>query len=211
MRLLKGCRRLTVLFDRSALEHQLSLLVNQEINKPLIFNLEMGDANGCRSTWLNSLLYLCEQFSLSNRTTGNEPYLWHANNMLMSLLLEIQPHNYSHLLSRDEKANSPKFVRRAIAYIEEHVRQPISLTELASFAGTSTRTLQRGFLKYTGKNPCEYIRLVKVHAVYEALKAACPGSQVSDILYDYGISSFGHFTRAYKGVYGCTPSETLNK
>ncbi|NIB40666.1 AraC family transcriptional regulator [Pseudomaricurvus alkylphenolicus] len=211
MRLWRGSRRLTILFEREALEQHLCQLLNADIKQPLVFDLSMPDGNEHSQSWLRSLLYFCEQLSLFGDVGASEHFLQSVNKMLMSLLLDIQPHNYSHFLKRETVLKNPRHVRSAITYIEEHLRQSISLSELAAAVCVSTRTLQKGFKTYTGKTPKEYITNKRIRAIHEELRNCAAGEQVADILHKYSVASFGHFSRAYKEVYGCTPSETMRK
>lgn len=199
------------MFEREALEHQLSQLINRNLKEPLMFDLSMDGDESRGAAWTRSLSYLCDQLTFSEQMLACEPFLRHSSDMLMSLLLELQPHNYSGLLHHDPAVKSPRHVRRAIAYIEEHIEQPISLAELASAVGVTARTLQKGFLRYTENTPSEYIRSVRIRTVHEALLKANPEQQVGEVLLEYSVTSFGHFSRSYKEIYGCTPSETLKK
>lgn len=210
VRLQKGSSRLIVMLEREALERQLSLMLNRNLKDPLLFDLSMKTGEQ-HAAWTRTLSYLCDQFSLSAQVLDCESFLRHSSNMLMSLLLEIQPHNYSSLLHEDAVDKSPRHVRRAIDYIEEHIQQPISLVDLASEVGVTTRTLQKGFMRFTERTPSEYIRIVRINKIHEALLAANPEQRVTEVLLQYGVSSFGHFSRSYKNKYGCTPSETLKK
>jgi AraC-like DNA-binding protein len=211
MRFQKGSSRLIVMFEREALEHQLAQLISRCIKEPLLFDLTMAGDSAQSIAWSKSLFYMCEQFSLSKQMLESDAFVKHASNMLMSQLLELQSHNYTHLLHHDPVIRSPQHVRRAIAYIEEHIEEPIFLAELASAVGVSARTLQKGFLRYLDSTPSEYIRSLRMHVVHGALIKAEPTKQVSEILLQYGITSFGHFSSAYKKVHGCSPSETLKR
>ena len=210
MKLQQGSKRLIIMLEREALEQQLCRLINQPIKQPLMFDLGMNEHHS-NQLWSRSLLYLCDQFAHSKNLSNCNAYLKHSCDMLMALLLEVQPHNYSNAFNQHSSDHCPRHVKRAIAYIEENIERPISLSELACAVGVTARTLQNGFMRYTESTPSEYIRSEKIRAIHEALLKAPVDQQVSEILLQYGISSFGHFSRLYKQRYGCTPCQTLKK
>ena len=212
MNLGQGSSRLIAMFEREALEKQLSRMLNADLDKPLMFDLSMEDNRGQRSTWLRSLDFLCDQFSLSQDLASSESFLAHASDLLMTQLLSGQSHNFSEQLHHDPVIHSPRHVRRAIAYIENHIHEPISLAEMAEAVGVTARTLQKGFIKYLESTPSEYIRRLRLNCIHDELTRANElDTQVSSVLMDYGITSFGHFSKLYKSVFGCTPAETLRR
>lgn len=208
----QGSSRLIAMIERDALEGQLSKMLNAPLDAPLTFDLSMSDNVGQRSAWLRSLDYLCDQFSMAKAMATDETFLQHANDLLMTQLLNSQSHNYSEQLSRDPIVQSPRHVKRAIAYIEEHVHEPISLAEMAASIGVSARTVQKGFLKYLSLSPSDYIRQLRLRCIHdELIRANELDTQVGAILMNYGITSFGHFSKRYKAIYGCTPTDTLRQ
>jgi AraC-like DNA-binding protein len=212
MHLGQGSSRLIAMFEREALETQLSKMLNAPLRQPLEFDLGMSDCNGQRSAWLRSLDFLCDQFSITQDLASNAAFLQHANDLLITQLLNSQSHNYSEQLHHNPVVHSPRHVRRAIAYIEEHIHEPISLAAMASTIGVTSRTLQKGFLKYVDASPSDYIRQLRLRCIHdELIRANELDTQVSTVLMNYGITSFGHFSKLYKTVYQCTPAETLRQ
>jgi len=212
MNLGQGSSRLIAMFEREALEKQLSKMINAPLDQPLMFDLGMSDFNGQRSAWLRSLDFLCDQFSLSKTIATGESFLAHASDLLMTQLLTSQSHNYSEQLHHDPIVNSPRHVRRAVAYIEDHIHEPISLAAMAHAIGVTARTLQKGFLKYLECSPSDYIRRLRLSCIHDELSRANElDTQVGTVLMNYGITSFGHFSKLYKNTYGCTPTETLRR
>ncbi len=208
----EGSSRLIAMIERDALETQLSKMLNAPLHEPLTFDLGMSDSAGQRSAWLRSLDYLCDQFSMARSMAKDDAFLQHANDLLITQLLNSQSHNYSEQLNHDPVVQSPRHVKRAIAYIEEHIHEPISLAEMAASIGVSARTVQKGFVKYLSLSPSDYIRQLRLRCIHdELIRANELDTQVGAVLMNYGITSFGHFSKTYKSVYGCTPADTLRK
>jgi len=75
---------------------------------------------------------------------------------------------------------------------------------LAKHCGVSLRTLERHFLKEMGKHPKAWLSEQRQQ---QALELVRDGSSIKETagLLDYKHST--HFSRAYKGQWGCSPTE----
>lgn len=207
-RLFEHCSRMLVMFEKEVLEDSLRQLLNRELKEPLVFDLPMSQGGKHQAAWNRAIAHLCEQFQNSKQLLGYDAFVRNSLDMMKSLLLHTQTHNYSELLHDTTQNSSPRHVRRAISYIEEHIDQALSLGEVAAAVGVSARTLQKGFLRYSDCSPSEYIRHLRTRLIHEQLLQDKSGQSISNILLKYGVSSFGHFSQIYKQKYGCTPSET---
>lgn len=125
----------------------------------------------------------------------------------MTTLLLGQGHNHSELFQRPQAALAPFYVKRAEAYIEANLDQPLSVAELAAQAGVSARSLQAGFQQYRGTTPMAYLRELRLKRVHEALLSADPQhSSVTDIALQSGFGHLGKFSVAYKQRFGESPA-----
>ena len=205
------CQRLILRVRRDLVENRLARLLQREIRSPLIFDLELSRRNGTDAAWLRTLDCICQQYSLHDQCLGVESIRRQFAELLITQLLNTQPHNYSELLSQDSKSALPVHVRRARDYIDAHLGEPLSLAELADTAGVSARTLQNGFQRFLNQTPTEYIRDQRLQRAHHALRQADPATtRVTDILFNLGISNPGRFAQLYRQRYGCLPSDTLN-
>lgn len=101
-------------------------------------------------------------------------------------------------------------VRNAEAYALSHAGEPLYVTDLCKAAGVSERTLETAFKEVLASTPVAYLLRLRLHRVRQALLAAAPGSTtVSAAALDWGFWHFGEFSRAYKGCFDESPSETL--
>jgi AraC family transcriptional regulator of adaptative response/methylated-DNA-[protein]-cysteine methyltransferase len=94
-------------------------------------------------------------------------------------------------------------IKRACHYIEEHIDERITLSELASQAGLSPFHLQRKFKAALGLTPREYADACRARLLKERLRAA---PSVTAAIYDAG---YGSSSRVYErsGALGMTPAE----
>ena len=105
---------------------------------------------------------------------------------------------------------APSFVKRIEHYIEEHAHEPISVGDLAEYAGVSTRSLFSAFRRFRNISPMHYLKEVRLRRVHDELQQAQPSSgTVTAVAFRWGFSHLGHFTTDYKRRFGETPSETL--
>lgn len=105
---------------------------------------------------------------------------------------------------------APAALRRAVAYIEGHAGQPITVSEIAAAAGVSARALQHAFKQQHDTSPLGYLARVRLERAHLDLQA---GDQtratVTTIAHRWGFTNPGRFATAYRQAYGVNPSHTL--
>ncbi|MEV0354799.1 helix-turn-helix domain-containing protein [Nocardia sp. NPDC050697] len=111
----------------------------------------------------------------------------------------------------DRRDAHPDTVRRAIAYLETHLREDIALADVAAAAFVTPRALQLAFRKHLDTTPLQHLQRLRLHAVHEQLTAAGPGTgrTVAGIAREWGFAHAGRFALAYRKAYGRSPSATL--
>jgi AraC family transcriptional regulator len=94
-------------------------------------------------------------------------------------------------------------VQRMQDYIETHITEPITLSDLARRAGYSPWHAARVFKDLTGKAPFDYIRSLRLSQAAEKLRNG--GIKVVDVAFDFLFGSHEGFTRAFSKQFGTTP------
>ncbi len=94
---------------------------------------------------------------------------------------------------------------KALAHIEAHAAENITLEELAAASGLSASHLTRQFKAAAGMAPMEYCRSFRMALAAEALKD--PGKTVAAVARELGFSDVSVFSRQFKLVTGMSPSE----
>ena len=114
-------------------------------------------------------------------------------------------------VSFDVLSGNPSFERIA-QFIEENLKQDISLEQLAQLARMSPRSLYALFEKSTGTTPKHYIRQRKLETIRERLSDPhTTVRNVTEIALDYGFLHLGRFSETYKNAFGELPSDTLRR
>lgn len=209
-----GTEKLFIRIDRDALEHHCAQHLGGSVREPIDFELAMDLTEPAGQRWMRMVNWLfaeAEDGDSGSVRAGRSPLLAaHVEQMLISMLLMCQPHNYSERLAADAPAIAPAFIKRIERYIEEHADEPLTIVDLAEHAGVSSRSLFAGFRRFRNNTPMNYLRDVRLARVREALLQACPGATtVTREALRWGFGHLGHFTTAYKRRFGESPSETL--
>ncbi|GAB1644700.1 helix-turn-helix transcriptional regulator [Krasilnikovia sp. MM14-A1259] len=101
-------------------------------------------------------------------------------------------------------------VRRAVAYIEGHATDDISIADIAAAAHVSIRAVQLAFRRHLGMPPMAYVRRARIDHAHRDLVAADPAATtVGAIATRWGFANHSRFTAVYRKTYGVTPQTTL--
>ena len=95
-------------------------------------------------------------------------------------------------------------VQEMIDWIEEHLVESPTLEELANQVGYSKFYCSSQFQRIAGMTIRRYTSGRRLCAA--TLKVRDTNQPILDIAMEYGYSSQGALTRAFKDAYGCTPS-----
>lgn len=94
-------------------------------------------------------------------------------------------------------------ILRVLDYIAENITQPLSLAELADYAGYSLSRFKALFREITGQTPAQYIAMRKVEQAKQMLRR--PEMSITDIAYDLGWSSSNYFCAVFKKYTNMSP------
>ncbi|MCF8479597.1 MAG: helix-turn-helix domain-containing protein [Rhodospirillum sp.] len=87
-----------------------------------------------------------------------------------------------------------------------------TLSDMCAHVGVSERTLQYSFQDQVGMTPVAYLRVTRLNQA--RLDLTFPSSAditVTDVAMRWGFLHLGYFAKAYRDLFGETPSETLNR
>lgn len=114
-----------------------------------------------------------------------------------------------HLRAAD--AARPTALRRAVAYIDEHLDQPVTVAAVAAAARMSVRGLQALFHRELGTTPLQYLRRRRLAAARADLLAATDAGVVAIIARRWGFPHAARFAAEYRDEFGELPSATLRR
>ncbi|WP_330342188.1 helix-turn-helix transcriptional regulator [Streptomyces sp. NBC_00557] len=111
----------------------------------------------------------------------------------------------------DRRDAHPAMLRRALAYIDDHADQPITIADIATAAHVTARALQYAFRRHLNTTPLAHLRRVRLAHAHQDLTTATPdsGATVTAIAARWGFHHPGRFATLYRHTYQRTPHTTL--
>ncbi len=107
-----------------------------------------------------------------------------------------------------EKTESGELSELA-AYLEENLSEKITVTDMALFSRISEGSLRNKFQEVYAESPVHYLQRIRVERSMELL--ADLSLTVTDIAFEVGMSDSNYYSRIFRKVNGCSPSEYREK
>lgn len=132
----------------------------------------------------------------------------HFAKIIASKLLGLPGSN----VSREPLGGACPSFERLVEFIDNNLKQDISLEQLAELAHMSARSLYALFDKHAGTTPKHYIRQRKLETIHARLSdPRASVRNVTEVALDYGFLHLGRFSECYKSTFGELPSDTLRR
>lgn len=110
----------------------------------------------------------------------------------------------------DPAAAVPAAVRRATAYMDDHLAEPLTVADVAAAANLSTRGLSVAFRRHLDTTPSAYLRRARLAAAHgDLVHGASASSTVAVVARRWGFNNPGRFADAYREAFGTSPAATL--
>ncbi|MCP8689087.1 AraC family transcriptional regulator [Marinobacterium sedimentorum] len=209
MRWSADCDQLMLRIERKALELACSQHLGHPLRSPLCFKGALQWLND--PNWSNLIVYLARLLKESPDAPSQPLIAGQLEQLIISTLLSVQPHNYFDELHDSDRCLAPRHVKKVEEYIEAHADEPLTPAQLAEYAGVSVRTLHSGFHDFRHQGPMEYLRTVRLRKVKAALEEPGESRSVTEIALSWGFGHTGRFSQEYRKAFGERPSETRRK
>jgi AraC-like DNA-binding protein len=127
---------------------------------------------------------------------------------MLSLLLDLAPHNYSDEIKQPHPLAAPRTLREAERLMRE-ADGVASVHEIAAALAVSVRSLEAGFREWKQETPIAFMRRLRLAAAREQL--ANPGARttVTEVALSCGFLHLPRFAQYYRAAFNEHPSETL--
>lgn len=96
-------------------------------------------------------------------------------------------------------------VKKAVAYIDAHYADEISVEAVARESGLSESQFRRVFEKVIAKSPVDYITTIRLNAARKLLTTT--DKSIAEIAVEVGFFDQSHFIKAFKRERGTTPGK----
>lgn len=104
--------------------------------------------------------------------------------------------------------NYREHIEKSIKFMEDHMKENVTIEEIASQSGYSLYHFCRVFNLCMGVSVMEYIRARRLSLAATELSK---GRKVIDIAVDYGFETSGGFTKAFRKAFGYTPTQYVER
>ncbi len=202
-------RHLTLFIDQRKIAWHLTNMLERSIGDRIEFapNIDLTVGPGLA---LKQLVETACSGLRGNGALSQSPLaLASLGDAVTHLLLEAVPHRYSDQIASPAPLPAPRHVKWAIDFMHAHISEPISMSDIATAAKVSVRTLQQGFRQFRMTTPMAYLHELRLTAAHQELMNADEVQSVSDIGLKWGFTHLGRFAADYRKRFGLLPSQTL--
>ena len=155
---------------------------------------------------LNEVRFLLARLlSLQNKAAS--PRL--QQDIIMMALLEVLKVETPQPAKTQSYHHRKNVVDRTRQFLDHHLDEPVTVTQLCERANVSRRTLQYSFESILGISPIQYLRVSRLNGVRRALVQAEKSQSVSEIATQWGFWHLSQFAQDYKKLFGERPSQAL--
>lgn len=132
---------------------------------------------------------------------------FYANSMATALSAHLLRHysTRNHQFREYEDGLSKQKLKQAVEYIQEHLGQDLSLSEIANELGMSQYYFCHLFKRSTGMSPHQYLIRQRVEQAKHLLKQ--PGRTVTSVALDCGFANQSHFAKYFRQCTGMNPKQ----
>jgi AraC-like DNA-binding protein len=129
---------------------------------------------------------------------------------MLSLLLDLAPHNYSDEIKGPHPLAAPRALREAERLMRE-ADGVTSVHEIAAAVSVSVRSLEAGFREWKQETPVAFMRRLRLADAREQLSNAGAQTTVTDVALSCGFLHLSRFAQYYRAAFNEHPSETLRR
>jgi len=184
-----------------------SALTGASPRQPLRFDRRIGLDAADGEQWSVLLRYFCEQLTHPSQLGWLKART--AQEALMRHLLCVQSMTLREHFLGGEGVQVPQRLQRARAFMDAHLHEDISLSDIARHSGASARSLSRMCQLQYGVSPMQLLRDLRLDRIRQELVDASVDHNVSEIAMRWGYSHLGRFAAAYRQRFGEAPHQTL--
>ncbi|MAN60002.1 MAG: AraC family transcriptional regulator [Flavobacteriaceae bacterium] len=132
----------------------------------------------------------------------------------LNLILALQLMEHRNYLNKVElpeniSLDDMKRIYKLSEFIENNISEPLTVAQLATEAGLSSKKLQTGFQVLYSNSVNVHIRLRKLEVAMEQLRHT--DLTISEIVYSIGFKSRSYFSKIFQERYGILPTDYRKK
>ncbi len=132
-----------------------------------------------------------------------------SSSVKLDKIHEKMVRDYCMLVQNKSRSQYSKIVRDTLNYIDFHLSDMLNLSVLAEYCHVSTPYLSKIFKKEVGSTITDYIMNCRIHSSLRLLSTS--KIQIQEIAAFVGMPDFNYYTKIFKRIIGCSPSEYRKK
>ena len=204
-----GAETLGLRLDHALVTRELAMLLGREPDGPVAFDFAL-DLTAPKTGALRAVIdTLLTQFDSGHEVFEHPALRLSQVRTFVTSLLLTHRHSFSDELRHGHSPLRPRNLRAALGYIEAHLAEPMTLSDIARAAGCSARTLNDTFHEHYSVSPMTRVRQLRLDgARADLLDGARP---VTDVACGWGFTHLGRFSAAYHERFGELPSQTRRR
>lgn len=205
--------QLVIRFEQEALVRHLTRLIGGSLTRPIVFEPELDLSTDAAMRWHGAIQMLHTEVYYGGSLLQRGQGIGSMEELLMSSLLLLQPSNHHAQLVLPAEQGGRRVVRESMDYIDAHLRDRVTMDEIACAVHMSVRAVQQGFREELGTTPMLYLRDRRLERARADLTDAIPsdGVTVTEVAQRWGFNHLGGFAVLYRARWGESPSETLRR
>lgn len=201
------CDQFMLRIDRQRLLHVAAAISGREPAATLRLAPRLDLRQGSGAHWWQLMHYLAalQQPGGEHPATGLHTAMLEDHVLAMLLRVAWAPATVSRAPASDTRPR----LRQLEDYIEAHLDQPLTVTDLARVVHSSVRLVQQLFARERGTTPMAHIRRLRLERVRHDLMHPAVDTRVLQTAARWGFEHPGRFAAAYQQAFGESPSATL--
>ncbi|MEU1941064.1 AraC family transcriptional regulator [Streptomyces sp. NPDC059474] len=205
----RGAGHLALRLSPSLVDAELTALLGHAVDAPAVFDFSMDLTRPGGSAVSRLVSDMVDQLDSGDPLFRRAEIQRSQVRSLVTALLLAQRNTFSEELLHERSPARPRTLRAALAHVEAHLTEPVTLGDLATAAGCSARTISGAFREHLGMSPMVYVLGLRLDRVREELLTT--DDPVGVVAYRWGLTHLGRFARQYRQRFGELPSVTAGR
>jgi AraC-like DNA-binding protein len=203
--------RTNVFVKAAEVEHALEHILDRRLVTPLEFRPSLDWSCGLATSLKFQLDFIVREFARPDGVADNAVALASTTDLLIALILRGASHNHADQLQLGPGGAVPVYVRRAEEFMRVHGAAPIRISDIATAAGCSVRTLGSVFQRFRGRTPLAALHACRLEQVRAELCRGNADASIGAVARRYGFTNASRFTIAFRRRFGETPSDIARR
>ena len=200
------CELHSIVFHTLAVSGSMDNIIWQKYVKPLIEN--EGSPGFClkpETEWNRKILdSIAVVWQLAEQEEyGYEMYIHNELSKMIALLSENQSTANKKIFGKEQRDNAR--IKEMLTFIQANYDKELLIEDIAAACAVSVRECIRCFRATIATTPIAYLKSYRLQQA--ALKLQLSTEKISVIAQSCGFQEMSYFSKSFKEVYSCTPSE----